>query len=795
MTGPTAAAGALDGIRVIDQTQVMAGPFCSMLLGDMGAEVIKVEPPGGEDARGSAPELRPGVSAAFPAVNRNKRGIVLDLKQPDGVAVLEKLVATADVLVENYRPGVARRLGVDYETLRAVNPGLVYCSISGFGQTGPYAGRGGYDLIAQGMSGIMSVTGSEGGPPVKVGVPVTDLGAGLFAVVGILAALRARRLTGRGQLVETSLFEAGLALSVWEATEYWFTGRTPQPKGTAHRMSAPYQAFRASDGFFTVGASNVRLWPRFAGLLGLEALTRDPRFDTVAHRLQNRAALEARIEQVTGAQPRAYWLDRCEAAGIPAGPIYSIPEALADPHAVARGMVQEIEQPGAGRIKALGNPVKLSRSPAATRKAAPLLGEDTDAVLAELAAVPASAPGPGPAATARVRALEGLRVIDFTQAMAAPFCTMNLADLGAEVIKLEAPGEGEPTRREGALRRNGHSASFMAVNRNKKSLTVDLKQPDGVEIVRRLARTADVFVQNYRPGVAERLGLGHEALAAVNPRLVYCSVSGFGTTGPYAHRGGYDLIAQGMSGIISVTGEENGALAKAGVPLSDLAAGLFAAYGILCALEYRERTGLGQHVDTSLLEAAMALTVWESTEYWATGRTPRPLGSAHRLSAPYQALHARDGYFTVGATHDRLFEGFCRAIERPDLLEDTRFADRGRRLAHRVELVEAIEKTTVAHDRAHWLARLEAEGVPSGPINTYPEALADLHTRARHMVVDLVHPGAGPIQALGVPVKLSDTPGAVERPAPLLGQHTAELLAELGYTEAEQRALRDRAII
>ena len=375
---------ALEGLRVVDQTPVMAGPFCSMLLADMGADVIKVEAPGGEDTRATPPELRPGVSASFLAVNRNKRGMVLDLKRPDGVAVFRKLVGTADVLVENFRPGVAHRLGIDYETLRASNPRLIYCSISGFGQTGPYAGRGGYDLIAQGMSGIMSVTGSEGGPPVKVGVPITDLGAGLFAVVGILSAVRARRVTGRGQRVDTSLYEAGLALSVWEATEYWFTGRTPQPKGTAHRMSCPYQAFRASDGFFTVGASNERLWPRFAALIGLPHLTRDPRFDTVAHRLENRAALEALIEEVTLTRSRAAWLERCEAAGIPAGPIYSIPEALADPHAVARGMVQEIALAGTGPVKALGNPVKLSRSPAATRKAAPLLGEDTDAILAEL---------------------------------------------------------------------------------------------------------------------------------------------------------------------------------------------------------------------------------------------------------------------------------------------------------------------------------------------------------------------------------------------------------------------------
>ena len=373
---------ALHGLRVLDQTQVMAGPFCSMLLADMGADVVKIEPPDGEHTRREM-QIAPGVSASFLAVNRNKRSLVLDLKQPDGVAVLKRLVATADVLVENYRPGVAARLGVDYATLSAINPRLIYCSISGFGQTGPYAGRGGFDLVAQGMSGIMSATGNDGGAPVKVGVPITDLGAGLFAVVGILAALRARHVTGRGQLVDTSLFEAGVALSQWEATQYWYTGEVPRGLGTAHRLNAPYQAFRASDGHFTVGAANNNLFPRFAQLLGRPELTKDARFDSVPKRLANRLELEKIVEAITVTQPRAHWLGKCEEAGIPAGPIYTVPEALADPHARARNMVQELEHPQVGRVKALGNPVKMSATPPRLRTAAPALGADTDAVLRE----------------------------------------------------------------------------------------------------------------------------------------------------------------------------------------------------------------------------------------------------------------------------------------------------------------------------------------------------------------------------------------------------------------------------
>jgi formyl-CoA transferase len=375
---------ALEGVRVIDLTQVMAGPYCCMLLGDMGADVIKVEPPDGETTRHMEFEVAPGVSGPFLAVNRNKRGMTLDLKRREAVTVLERLARTADVLVENYRPGVARRLGIDYESLRPLNARLIYCSISGFGQTGPYASRGGYDLIAQGMSGIMSATGGPDGGPAKVGVPVTDLGAALFGVFGILCALRARRITGRGQLVDTSLFEAGLALSAWEATEYWYTGQIPRRLGTAHRLNGPYQAFRAGDGHFTVGAANSRLWPRFCQVLGLERLVDDPRFATVGDRVVHQRELERLIEEVTARHTRAHWLSRCEQAGIPAGPIYTVPEAHADPQAVARGMVQEYQYPGVGTVKALGNPVKLSRSPARLARPAPRLGEDGDALLREL---------------------------------------------------------------------------------------------------------------------------------------------------------------------------------------------------------------------------------------------------------------------------------------------------------------------------------------------------------------------------------------------------------------------------
>lgn len=376
---------ALSGLRVLDVSQVLAGPYAAMLLGDMGADVIKVEAPGhGDHSRQMAPRISDELSGAFLAVNRNKRGISIDLKHVDGRALLHRLAGTADVLIENFRPGVAARLGIDFATLAEVNPRLIHCSISGFGQTGPYASRGGFDLVAQGMSGLMSVTGTAAGEPVKCGVPITDLGAGMFATYGILAALAARERTGRGQQVDTSLFETGLGLEVWEAVEFFHTGNTPQPTGSAHRLGAPYQAFRCSDGYINVGADGARHWPVFCKTIGLPELADDPRFATNADRLANLADLVAHIEERTIVETRAHWLGMLEEVGIPAGPINTVPEALTDPQAVARNMVVEVEHPRLGMMRALGPVVKLSDTPAKISKAAPDLGQHTDEVLLEL---------------------------------------------------------------------------------------------------------------------------------------------------------------------------------------------------------------------------------------------------------------------------------------------------------------------------------------------------------------------------------------------------------------------------
>lgn len=378
--------------------------------------------------------------------------------------------------------------------------------------------------------------------------------------------------------------------------------------------------------------------------------------------------------------------------------------------------------------------------------------------------------------------LDGVRVVDLTQVMGGPFCTMQLGDLGADVIKVEPPS-GDLSRRMGgaALRMTGDdNAPFFALNRNKRSIVLDLTSASDRDVFLALADTADVVVESFRPGVVTRLGVDYDTLAARDPRLIYASISGFGQTGPYADRPGFDLIAQGMSGVMSVTGERGETPVKCGVPIADLAVGLIAANGVMAALLAREKTGRGQYIDTSLFESALALSVWETTEYWATGEPPHALGSAHRLSAPYQAFRTRDGFITLAALTEPHWQRVCSVLEREAMATDARFDTNAKRLAHRDELVREIEAALAPRTAADWVERFLAAGVPSGPIHDYAQVFADPHTHARHMVEEIDHPVAGRVRTLGFPLKMSDTPPCVRRPPPLLGEHSDEIRRELG---------------
>src|SRR6266853_3564970 len=377
--------GPLESLKVIDLSHIMAGPACSMLLADMGADVIKVEKiPGGDDARRMVPPTVADESAAFLIMNRNKRGIALNLRTEEGRGVLSRLLKDADVLIENYRRGTMEKMGFGYDVLHTLNPKLIYCSISGFGRTGPYADRGGFDLVTQGMSGLMSITG--GGPgcaPVKIGAPVTDITAGILGCVGVLAALHARASTGQGQMVDTSLFEAGIIHTYWQSAICFSTGVAPGPMGTAHPLNAPYQAFPVADGWITVGAANQGNWLRLLEALGAPELGNDPRFVNNAERMRNLPALQAALTPLFKGRRSAEWLQRLEEAGVPAGPVLDVGQMHADPQTLAREMIVETSHPTAGQVASIGLPIKFSETPGSVRRAAPVLGQHTREVLRE----------------------------------------------------------------------------------------------------------------------------------------------------------------------------------------------------------------------------------------------------------------------------------------------------------------------------------------------------------------------------------------------------------------------------
>lgn len=388
--------------------------------------------------------------------------------------------------------------------------------------------------------------------------------------------------------------------------------------------------------------------------------------------------------------------------------------------------------------------------------------------------------------------LAGIRVLDCTIALAGPFCGLVLADLGADVIKIENPDPKE--RKAGGLAAyKGENGHFLVVNRNKRGLAVDLKSESGKELFYRLVRTADVLVQNFRPGVMKRLGCDWDTLQEINPRLVYCSISGFGENSPYAELAGLDLISQGMSGLMSVTGSpDGGEPVKAGTPVTDMGAGMYGALGIISALYHREKSGRGQHVEATLLDTSLSWLTWRAAEYWGTGEVPKPQGSGR---AAYRAFKCADDRWVNIGVSNRLWPRACKVLGLEELIDDARFADPGDRVENHLELSRLIQEVFLQRTSIEWIEAFQKAGIPTGPIKTVAEALDDPHVHAREMVVEVDHPAIGRMKTLGVPVKLSETPGAVLRAAPTLGQHNDEILVELGYSESEIVSLHDAGVV
>jgi len=456
------------------------------------------------------------------------------------------------------------------------------------------------------------------------------------------------------------------------------------------------------------------------------------------------------------------------------------------------GGVKELRVEGAG--KTVLDVVRELGIPAAETAAFIVNGEqrEGDVVLRDddtLEALPAISGGAGEGA------LAGVRVVDLTRALAGPYCTLMLADHGADVIKVELPGTGDETRTWAPPHMNGVSAYYLAINRNKRSITIDLKHPEGAKVLERLIEQADVVVENFSPGTLGRLGFPNERIRALNPRAILCQISGFGQDGPGRAWAAYDLIVQGMGGIMSLTGEPGGDPVMVGVPEADTVSGMFAAFAILAALHARERTGQGQAIDASMIGGQVAMLSRQAARYFADGTVPKPEGSAHASIVPYQTFRAADGFVNVCCGNNPLFERLCRAIELDDLLGDGRFADNGSRVTNRAALIPILEKRIATLTKDDVVARLRKVNVPVGPINDLAGVFADPTVRHLGLIAEVDHPTAGRVRAPGIPVRMDGTPPSVRLYPPLLGEHTDTVLTELGYTAAEIATLHTEGAV
>jgi crotonobetainyl-CoA:carnitine CoA-transferase CaiB-like acyl-CoA transferase len=804
----------LGDLTVVDLSQGLSGPFCSMLLGDLGARIIKVEPLPGDWARQLEPR-QGDHSAVFLALNRNKESLALDTQLPAGREILQRLVRRADMVICEASP--ARTLGVDYATLAAQNPHLIYGQLTPFGEHGPWAERVASELVVQAASGYPRYLGSQGQEPVRLGADVASTIGGIFLLQGLLAAWFYRLRRGRGQCVAVSQLGALYALKTiqiaaqyqpdtWEGYHCWGP-YTPPDTG----WQTQDQPIVFSFGEFTGGGpEKPSQWPAFCRAVGLEHLLQDGRF---AHDGQNSTGLgadaatlrplyEAAFRNYTAAELVALIRNLQGAAY----PYHTHATLCADIQAQVLQLLQRLPGPQ-GELTAIKTPWNFSTLTPGVRCGPPALGNATGVILAELgydaaqrqqlaaAAVVAGSlasprlapplPPPHlatePVAPAVMQQqggpLAGMRVLDISGLGVGPVTGLFLAELGAEVIKVEPPhGDLALTV---LPRQRGTSVLYISANLSKRGVILNLKDPADLERAYRLAEGSDVFIENFRVGVVERLGLGYETLAERNPRLVYCSLSGFGPHGPLALLPSIDTYIQAFSGFASL----NGPIGSTGESLRnigfiDLTTSALTVPAILAALVLRERTGQGQHIVASMLEAAVALQTSRVAEFLATGGCARPHGSGMPYAVPDQAFRARDGYIAVSVRTPAEWEHLCQALGQEQLLHDPRYRTLADRLRHREALVAHLGEVFRVYPSAWWIQCLSAAGVPCGRFHAYDDMCQHAQVRMNGLMVELPTPHWGMIRVAGLPWAFSLTPGVL-RCGPLPGSDTATVLAEV----------------
>jgi crotonobetainyl-CoA:carnitine CoA-transferase CaiB-like acyl-CoA transferase len=769
--------GAFDGVRVIDLAQGIGGPYAAMLLADQGADVVKIEPPDGDPYR-----VEPG----FRVLNRGKRGVTADLDDHEGHRRALEMIAAADVLIYDGSPEEQRRLGLDYDALARENTGLVYCWMPPYGSRGPYAERTADDALVAALDGVMGTQFALRVGPTFITVPLSSYGAAILAAGATAAALRVRHRTGLGQLVEVSWLAGGFAVQTGTVllgegiSRFAGSGQNPMGPNPVYRI---YRA--ADDGYLFLACGHAGFFHGFCLIIDRPELISDPRFEGAPWGIvdpSHRDALAAMLEPIFAGRRRDEWLRLLAEADIPAAPVMTRDDYLADPQVRHNGLRVEVADPEAGMTLQPSPAVLLHGTPGSIQGPAPRLGQHDGSGWSVGARSPMNVSGELPP-----HALTGLRVLDLSAYIAGSLCPMMLADWGADVVKVEGL-DGDPFRSFGF--------GFLGWNRGKRSLAVDLKQADGRALVYDLVRGADVVVENFRPGVSERLGVDYETLRAINPRLVYSTETAYGRSGPYVAMPGFDPLMQARSGMMASQGGMEGGHTPVflTVALCDYGAALSSTYGILAALFAREQTGEGQRVETTLMNAAMAM---QMTEFLRYEERPAPLQGGPEFLGPaalYRAYEAQDGWLFLAADAPELWAPLTQALDRIDLLHACSAAEAAEAPADG-ELAESLAATFLTRPVADWLDRCDRAGVPVGPVLDGPALFRDPHIAANELVVGGEHPTWGRVRQTGQLVKFGRTPGRIGPVAPLLGQHTEEVLREAGMAPERVAELRARGVI
>lgn len=817
-------AGVLDGIRVFDLTLAAVGPWSAKLLGQLGADVLHVEGPRPELAHHIPPEIA-GVGVLYLAANTNKRSVLLDLKRDDDRRRALELAATCDVFIQNMRPGAVEKLGLGYAEVARRRADIIYVSASAYGRVGPMASEAGVDPLLQAFCGWSSINGQPGGDgELFRHYAHLDLTTSSMIVEAVLAALYVRFGTGRGQHIELEMLTAALSLQSNHLADHAATGVAPVPRGSASATTAPHQAFRCSDGrWLAVAVERDEQWPRLCTALDVADLAADVGLATNAGRLARRDEVAARLAAVMATRPAAWWAICCNRQDVPHGRVLDFDELRHHPQVTANQHLVEVNTERYGTLVLDGVPWKFGATPARTPVPGGVAGAHTEAVLDELAGLTgttgltgltgatgtavseptgtATTAGSDAAAGPLGAPLAGVVVVELGEGMAGPFAASRLGDLGAEVIKIErlsgdpARGHGHDLGGDGLL-----SATFAALNRNKRSLAVDLDTPGGRDVVRRVVAGADIVIEALRPGEADRLGLGAATLAAEHPQVVYVAVSGWGEHGPLADRPAAELPVQAMAEYTASLGRIGDPPVRLGTDVAGLNTGIFACQAALAGLLTRRRDGRGQRIAVSMFGTLLHLR----GIMWAARSNPDDwfgFHLDHYTNPPEGGYRTADGQLLFGLRRGTS-EDFDRLMIGLGLLEhldDPRFEGFGREAAplgrYAVEAKEVWESAFAERDTEELIGLFQAVGGDAVPFTDYPRITAHPQVAAIGALTTVEQEGYGPMRAVSPPWKFARTPASIRRGAPQLGAHGDEVLVEAGLDLAEVAALRERRII